>query len=78
MTARDEVLLAAKKLAAWSIDGKFTIGQVVETVRASGSGYRESTIRTHVISRMCANAPEHHTTRYADLVRVDRGIYRLN
>ena len=41
------------------------------------STYSESTIRTHVTSRMCANAPDNHGTTYDDLVRVGRGLYRL-
>ena len=41
------------------------------------SGYAESTIRTHVTSRMCGNAPDNHAVTYDDLVRIDAGRYRL-
>jgi hypothetical protein len=41
------------------------------------SEFKESTIRTHVVSRMCANAPENHAVVYADLERVRPGYYRL-
>jgi len=43
----------------------------------SGSRYKESTIRTHVTSRMCRNAPKYHATKYDDFERVDYGTYRL-
>ncbi|WP_443705761.1 DUF7669 domain-containing protein [Saccharothrix coeruleofusca] len=72
------MLDAACRLSAASADGTFTPDDVVRLLRRAGSRYAESTIRTHVVSRMCANAPAHHATRYADLVRDGRGRYRLN
>jgi hypothetical protein len=38
--------------------------------------YKESTIRTHVTSRMCANSPDNHAVTYPDLIRTDVGRYR--
>lgn len=78
MTARDDVLAAARLLAARSADGTFTLDDVLRETRQAGSRYAESTIRTHVTSRMCASAPDHHGVTYGDLLRVDRGRYRLN
>lgn len=78
MTARDEVLAAAKELAAPSSDGTFTVEEILDNLRRRGSSYKPSTIRTHVTSRMCANAPDHHAVTYRDLVRVGEGRYRLN
>lgn len=78
MSARDEVLAAAKELAAGSPDGAFTVEEIVEYLRRRGSSYKPSTIRTHVTSRMCANAPDHHAVTYRDLVRIGEGRYRLN
>jgi hypothetical protein len=43
---------------------------------ASGSDLAPATIRTHITSRMCADAPDHHGTTYDDLERVSRGVYR--
>ncbi|MDQ3708515.1 MAG: hypothetical protein M3387_04265 [Actinomycetota bacterium] len=77
MTARDEVLSAAKGLAVVSRDGTFTVADVVQELRHRGSKYKESTIRTHVTSKMCSNAPDHHGTVYDDLERLDRARYRL-
>ena len=55
---------------------EFNLHEVVQEVFAVGSNYRERTIRTHVTSRMCLNAPDHHGTVYQDLDRMDRGRYR--
>lgn len=78
MTARDEVLAASTELADRALDGTFTVEEVVDTLRRRGSKYKASTIRTHVTSRMCANAPDNHAVTYRDLVRVGDGRYRLN
>ena len=77
MTARDEILDAARHLTSGSADGTFTVDDILRHLRTSGSTYSESTIRTHVTSRMCAEAPTHHATKYADLSRVSYGRYRL-
>ena len=77
MTCREEILTAASELARISPDGDFTVGDVVQHLQRRASQYKESTIRTHVVSRMCANAPDHHGTVYDDLVRTSHGTYRL-
>jgi len=77
VTARAEILEVAKGLATRSRDGTFTVQQIVDELRRSRSKYAESTIRTHVVSSMCANAPINHGTVYNDFVRVERGTYRL-
>lgn len=58
-------------------DGTFSPDQVIAALRARNSQYAESTVRTHIVSRMCANTADHHGRVYDDLVRVDRGRYRL-
>ena len=77
MTCREEILAAASELARLSADGEFTVGDIVQYLQRRGSQYKASTIRTHVVSRMCANAPDNHGTVYDDLVRTDHGTYRL-
>lgn len=72
------MLAAAKALAASSADGTFTVEEVVDYLRRRDTEFAESTIRTHVTSRMCANAPDNHGSVYGDFVRVDRGRYALN
>jgi hypothetical protein len=75
VTCRDDILAVLP--TATEPDGTFTVEQVVAALRAQGSRYAESTVRTHVTSRMCADTPDHHAHTYDDLTRVDRGLYRL-
>jgi len=77
MTARDEILDVARDLATRSADRTFTVQQVVSEMFRRGSTYRESTIRTHVVSRMCTNAPNHHAVVFDDFVRLEHGCYVL-
>ena len=75
--AREQVLAAAKALASRSADGTFTVAEVVEEVRRRDGRLADSTVRTHVVSRMCVNSPDHHATVFPDLERVAHGRYRL-
>ena len=75
MSARKEILQAIPAVAA--SDGTFTVRQVVAEMTRRGAVYSDATISTHIISRMCADAPDNHATTFDDLQRVDRGIYRL-
>jgi hypothetical protein len=79
VTAHADIRLVAHALASHAPDGKFTLADVIAEMRARGSRYAESTIRTHVTSRMCANAPNHHAVVYRDFWCIDRGSgrYRL-
>jgi hypothetical protein len=36
-----------------------------------------ATVRTHVASRCCTNAPSHHASRYSYFRAVARGVYRI-
>ena len=69
----------ARALASDASTDEFVLADVIAEMRARGSHYAESTIRTHVTSRMCANAPDHHAVVYRDFWCVDRGSgrYRL-
>ena len=77
MTCRDEILAAFQRLANRTSRDVFSPAEIVRELGTQGSTYRESTIRTHVVSRMCANAPDHHAVVYHDLERVGPGMYRL-
>ena len=77
MTCRDEVLAAADKLVVCGVDS-FTLEDVESQMHCRRTGYKDSTISTHVTSRMCTNAPQNNETVYDDLVRVGRGLYSLN
>lgn len=76
-TAREEILAAAHTLSSRSPDRSFTVAEIIAETRRAGSRYAEATIRTHVTSRMCGDAPDSHGTTYDDLERLDRGRYRL-
>ncbi len=73
---RDEILKAAAHLGSLG-QTDFTPDEIIRTLRDRGTRYAESTIRTHVVSVMCKNAPQNHLTAYADLERVGHGRYRL-
>ena len=76
-TCRDEILDAAQFFLQRN-DGTFTPAEMVAEMRSRGSNYAESTIRTHVTSVMCKDAPVNHLTSYDDLDRVGFAQYRLN
>jgi hypothetical protein len=62
MGVREEILSAVERL-----DEPFSMGDVLRAME--GSSYAESTIRTHVASRMCRNARKNHGTKYEDAGR---------
>ena len=74
---REAVLEAFQSLHARHGRDEFELGEVVREVLSQTSDFEESTIRTHITSRMCVNAPRHHATFFDDLERVRRGCYRL-
>lgn len=75
-TCRDAVLDAFTRLERRHGRTTFQLEEVVAETLAHDRQYKESTVRTHVTSRMCVNAPENHASVYGDLIRVDRGMYR--
>jgi len=79
VTAHQEIREVARTLASHAPSDEFALADVIVEMRVRGSRYAESTIRTHVTSRMCANAPDHHAVVYRDFWCVDRGSgrYRL-
>ncbi|MDF1595106.1 MAG: hypothetical protein P1T08_03240 [Acidimicrobiia bacterium] len=77
MTCRDEILEAFRNLARRHRRDTFSPSEVVDEMRGQGTRYRESTIRTHIVSRLCGNAPDHHAVVYDDLERVEPGLCRL-
>lgn len=76
-TCRDEILAVMPKLLAASPDGTVGPNEVVDALMRLGTKYSAATIRTHVVSRMCGNAPDHHARTWNDLERVGRARYRL-
>ncbi len=66
-------------MIADSPEKEFLLADIIAKMRAGGTRYSEQTIRTHVTSRMCANAPRNHAIVYNDFWCIDRGSgrYRL-
>lgn len=77
VTCRDEILAVLPALTQRTPDGTFTADEVVAALTSTGARCSESTIRTHITSRMCSNAPDHHARTFDDLERVEPGRYRL-
>ena len=77
MTCREEILTCVEELAQRTGEDDFTVQEIVDCMRKKDTRYKESTIKTHITSRLCANAPDHHGATYNDLERIDRGTYRL-
>lgn len=75
-TCREAVLGAFERLERRNDRRSFDLYEVVQEVQAQTDAFAESTIRTHVTSVMCAQAPKNHGTVYSDLDRVARGRYR--
>lgn len=76
MTARDDLLAAAHRLSGRG-KSEFGVAEIIREACAHGSTYAESTLRTHVTSYMCVNAPKNHGVQTSDFVRVGRGRYQL-
>lgn len=75
MTAHQDLLDAVASLEGRGIE-VFSPAQLIAEARSLGSTYPDSTLRTHILGPMTANSPEHHATKWSDLERIGRGIYR--
>ena len=76
MNARDEILAALPAIRARTGRDTFTPQEMIDELQRRGTAYKPSTIRTHVVSRLCADAPDHHGRTYDDFQRVSAGQYR--
>lgn len=75
-TCREAVLDAFDRLESRHRRKAFMVTEIVKEVLAVTEDFKESTIRTHITSRLCVQAPPNHFTRYEDLDRISRGEYR--
>jgi predicted RNase H-like HicB family nuclease len=73
MPAHLQVLEAAQRLCASRREPVFTPDEIVRELPLLSP----STVRTHVTSRCCVNAPVHHASRLDYFRRVGRGRYEL-
>jgi len=76
MTCRDEILECIHQITSRRPDVEFGMDEVLRCMRKKKSKYAESTIRTHVASRMCGNAPDNHGVVYNDIKRVGPNRYQ--
>lgn len=56
-TCREQILAAAKQITQSKNQNKFTILEILNYLTKQNTTYKESTIRTHITSKMCGNAP---------------------
>ena len=73
MAIHDDVLEAALQRCAANGTWQFDLRDVV----ASLPHLNESSVRTHVTSRCCANAPKNHSHRWPYFRRLSRGVYEV-
>jgi len=73
MAIHEEVLRAARRIASGRADWTFAPVEVVLAL----PHLNERSIRTHVVSRCCVNAPKHHLHRWGYFKRVARGRYQV-
>jgi hypothetical protein len=77
MACIGEALNAAGFLGSGSPDGTFSPVDVLHRVEITGKNFSESTIRTHVVFRMCLLAPVNHAEKYEAQERIGFRKYRL-
>ena len=73
MAVHDEVLATAQRLCAAKRMRTFS---PVEVVRALPH-LNASTVRTHIVSRCCVNAPKNHAHQWPYFKRLGRGVYQI-
>lgn len=73
MPIHDEVLRTARRLCRERRGWTFTPGEVVRAL----PDLNESSVRTHIVSRCCVNAPKNHPHKWDYFRRARRGVYEI-
>src|SRR5437016_8983980 len=73
MHVHEEVLEVANQIASQRSDGTFGVDEIVRAL----PHLNESSVRTHVVSRCCVNAPRNHLHKWDYFRRVGRGRYQV-
>jgi predicted RNase H-like HicB family nuclease len=73
MHVHEEVLAAANQIASVRDDWTFTPYEVVKALPV----LNESSVRTHIVSRCCVNAPKNHLHKWDYFRRVGHGRYEV-
>ena len=76
-SCRDELLEVAKDVISRKGKNEFTVLEIVKAMEEHGTVYKESTIRTHITSKCCVNAPANHNERFSDYQRIEHGLYKV-
>jgi hypothetical protein len=76
-TCRDEILSVVRHIIQVKGSNEFKVSEVIENMRKQKATYSESTIRTHIVSKCCVNAPRHHAIVFNDFERIGRGLYKF-
>ena len=74
MAIHDEVLQAARRICRERGEWKFTPQDIVRAL----PDLNESSVRTHVVSRCCINAPKNHPHKWDYFRRTHRGVYEIS
>ncbi len=73
MASHHEILRAAVRICSRRRGWRFRPVEIVKALPHLDPG----TVRTHVVSRCCVNAPAHHAHRWPYFERVSRGVYEI-
>jgi len=73
MHVHEEILETARRLASARGNWRFSVQEIVAALPV----LNQSTIRTHVVSRCCVNAPKNHPHKWDYFRRVGRGVYQI-
>ena len=73
MAIHDEVLSTARRICRERGEKTFRVADIVQAL----PHLNPSSVRTHVVSRCCVNAPKNHPHKWAYFRRVGRGEYTI-
>jgi predicted RNase H-like HicB family nuclease len=73
MAIHDEVLRTARRLCRERGGWTFTAEEVVRAL----PDLNESSVRTHIVSRCCVDAPKNHPHKWDYFTRPRRGVYEI-
>ncbi|WP_420819898.1 DUF7669 domain-containing protein [Paenibacillus favisporus] len=76
-TCREELLQATRSIIKAKGINRFTPKEAIEFMQRNNTIYAESTIRTHITSRCCSNAKDHHAVTYNDYEALGNGEYKV-
>ncbi len=73
MPIHEEVLRAARRICAARGEQTFTPLEIIQVL----PHLNERSVRTHVVSRCCTNAPKNHPHKWDYFRRIRRGVYEI-